>query len=104
MLTKMVNGKEVVCSAEEEAEIRAEWAANAAKAQRVLIPSSVIVDRLQQDGLLEKARAALDAAPLYARERWNTRTAIYADDPDTIALLKSIGADPQKILAPENTP
>jgi hypothetical protein len=28
MLKKMVDGKEVICSAEEEASIRAEWAAN----------------------------------------------------------------------------
>ena len=28
MLTKIVNGQEIECSAEEEAEIRAEWAAN----------------------------------------------------------------------------
>jgi len=31
MLKKMVDGKEVICSAEEEAEIRAEWAENEAK-------------------------------------------------------------------------
>jgi len=31
MLKKMVDGKEVICSAEEEAAIRAEWAANDAK-------------------------------------------------------------------------
>ena len=31
MLKKMVNGVEVECSAEEEAEIRAEWAANDVK-------------------------------------------------------------------------
>ena len=30
MLTKIVNGQEVQCTPEEEAEIRAEWAANAA--------------------------------------------------------------------------
>lgn len=28
MLTKIVNGQEVICSPEEEAEIRAEWAKN----------------------------------------------------------------------------
>jgi len=28
MLNKIVNGQEIECSAEEEAEIRAEWAAN----------------------------------------------------------------------------
>lgn len=32
MLTKMVNGKECICTPEEEAEIRAEWEANDKKA------------------------------------------------------------------------
>ena len=34
MLTKMVDGKEVIMSAQEEADIRAEWAANALAAQQ----------------------------------------------------------------------
>lgn len=48
---------------------------------RRLVPKSVVVDRLQQAGLLAAARSALDAADLYTRERWNTRVVIYADDP-----------------------
>ena len=32
MLNKIVNGQELVCSPEEEAQIRAEWAANESKA------------------------------------------------------------------------
>lgn len=68
---------------------------------RRLVRASVIVDRLQAAGLLAAARAALDAADLYTRERWNARAAIYADDPTAIALLQAIGADPAAILAPE---
>jgi hypothetical protein len=68
---------------------------------RVLVPKRTIVDRLQAAGKLEAARAALDAADLYTRERWNTREAIFADDETALALLSAIGADPDSILAPE---
>jgi hypothetical protein len=69
-------------------------------ALRRLVRRSVIVDRLQAAGNLPAARAALDAADLYTRERWSAREAIYADDPTAIALLQAIGADPEAILAP----
>lgn len=64
-----------------------------------LVLKRVIVDRLYAAGKLAAARAALDAQPLYTRERWNSRDAIYANDPDTIALLKAIGADVEATLA-----
>ncbi len=66
-----------------------------------LVPTRLVVDRLQAAGKLAAARTALDSAPLYLRERWNTRLAIYADDPDARALLAAIGADADTILAPE---
>lgn len=66
-----------------------------------LVPTRVIVDRLQAAGKLALARAALDNADLYLRERWNTRAAIYADDADARALLAAIGADADAVLAPE---
>lgn len=66
---------------------------------RVLVPKRVIVDRLHAAGKLEAARAAIDAADLYTRERWNTREAVYADDATARALLQGIGADPDAILA-----
>ena len=64
-----------------------------------LVPKRIIVDRLHAAGKLEAAKAALDAQPLYTRERWNSRDSVYATDPDTVALLKAIGADPDSILA-----
>ena len=68
--------------------------------RRRLVPRSLIVDRLAAAGKLAMARAALDAADLHTRERWNTRAAIYADDAAALALLQAIGADPDMILAP----
>lgn len=71
-----------------------------AHAARPLLAKSIIVDRLQQSGKLVLAKAALDAAPLYTRERWNARSHIFTDDPDAQALLTAIGADPAVIFAP----
>ena len=67
--------------------------------ERRLVPKRVIIDRLHEAGLLDRARKTLDAAPLYTRERWNARDAVYADDPDSIGFLRLIGADPDTILA-----
>lgn len=72
-----------------------------APAEKRLVSKSIIIDRLQDAGLLGAARQALDAADLYTKERWNTRTSIYADDPTAVGLLTAIGADPETILAPE---
>lgn len=72
-----------------------------ARVSRPLVPRRAIVDRLNAAGLLEAARAALDAAPLYDRERWNSRDYIYADDSTAVALIRSIGGDPATILGPE---
>jgi hypothetical protein len=66
-----------------------------------LVPTRLIVDRLQAAGKLAAARAALDAADLYLRERWKSRLAIYADDAAARAMLAAIGADAAQILAPE---
>jgi hypothetical protein len=68
---------------------------------RILVPKRIIIDRLQAAGKLDAARAALDAADLYTRERWNTRDAIYADDAQAIALLVAIGVEPTAILTAE---
>ena len=63
MLKKMVNGIEVVCSAEEEAEIRAEWAANeVAKLTRPAPKSAgmMLLDQIKADpGALAALKAEL---------------------------------------------
>ncbi|TPL97306.1 hypothetical protein [Mesorhizobium sp. B2-3-10] len=64
-----------------------------------LVPKRVIIDRLHAAGLLEAAKAAIDAADLYTQERWNTRTDIYANDPTALAMLAAIGGDPAVIFA-----
>ncbi|MCG8511675.1 MAG: hypothetical protein MI741_20870 [Rhodospirillales bacterium] len=66
---------------------------------RRLVKKTAIIDRLQEVGLLDAARAAMDQAPTYTQERWNARDAVYADDPETIEFLTAIGADPDAILA-----
>ncbi len=59
------------------------------------------MERLNAAGKLQAARVALDSN-LYARERWYApdKPHVYADDEETLALLKAIGADPETILAP----
>lgn len=71
------------------------------EAPRVLVRKAIIVDRLHAAGKLEAAFAALNAAKLYTRQRWETRSAIYSDDPTALALLHAIGADPAVIMAAE---
>jgi hypothetical protein len=68
--------------------------------QRYLVDKALIVDRLIAGAKADAAFAAFDQLPRATREKWNTRNAIYSDDPDALALLKAIGADPSMILAP----
>lgn len=97
---------------------RIDFAAGATKAQRAaaqnaldafdpdapdpsrLVRKSLIIERLAKVGKLEDASKALNA-DIYARERWYApdRPAVRADNPEVIALLKEIGADPADILA-----
>lgn len=65
---------------------------------RSLVSKSVILARLTDQQL----DAALAAMTNRQRERWRSpdHPAIYADDPEAVALLKAIGADPATILAP----
>lgn len=65
-----------------------------------LVDKGVIVERLIAAGKLGAARAALDAAPLEIRERWNSKPAIHATDADARSLLAIIGLNPDEILAP----
>lgn len=79
----------------------AEIYARRAEEPKRTIPKSVIVSRLIAANKIGAAKAALDASPA-AFARWfaSDRPAINHDDPDALALLKAIGADPGVILAP----
>lgn len=66
--------------------------------ERLLLPKSVIIDRLHEAGLLEKADAVLKQQDLYTQQRWLVREKVYADDPTLVGLLKAIGADTDKLL------
>ncbi len=59
-----------------------------------------IVRRLEEVGLIDAADAALAAQPVLFR-RFYTAGSIPHDDPDAMALLSAVGADPFEILAPE---
>lgn len=66
-----------------------------------LVRKSVIIDRLHDAGKLDAAYAVLQAAPLYDRQRWESREAVYYNDQPLLAVLAAIDADPDVILAPE---
>jgi hypothetical protein len=85
-----------------EREILAKAAELAALPDRRPVPKSLIVMRLNAAGKLAAASSALNA-DIYARERWYApdKPAIYADDPEALALLEAIGADAEDILAPQ---
>lgn len=83
--------------ADDDAELLALFASRAATGYPV--PRLLVVERLQAAGKLAAARSALDNAPLLAREKWNAAQVVMSDNPDALALLLAIGADPAVILA-----
>lgn len=101
-ITRVGGGTETVdLSAEEEAAVRAGWQTNAPVTARVKIRKSVVVARLIAAGKIEAAKAALESnAGAFARWMAADHPSVYADDPDAIALVQNIGADPAVILAP----
>jgi hypothetical protein len=65
------------------------------------IAKSVIISRLIEANKIGAARAVLDSNDAaYARWWAPDRPAIYYDDPEALALLTAIGADPEIIMAP----
>lgn len=66
-----------------------------------LVRKSVIIDRLYAAGKLDAAHNALQAAPLYDRQRWETRDSVYYNDPTMLAALSAIGADAAVVMAAE---
>lgn len=78
------------------------WEKRASEAPpRRIVDRRTIIERLAEADLLDLAEAALLAAPVLTRWKWNTAgEGVYFDDAETIAFLKAIGADPDLILAP----
>lgn len=70
-------------------------------AERRKVLKSTVVARLIATGKINAAFAALNANKA-AFARWFSpdHPAVYADDPEALALLAAIGADPAVILAP----
>lgn len=67
---------------------------------RRMVRKSVITARLIDAGKMEAAYAALTSnADNFGRWIASDRPAIYHDDPDALALLQAIGADPAVIMA-----
>jgi hypothetical protein len=68
---------------------------------RRMVRKSVVQARLIEAGKMNAAYAALTSnSAHYARWFAPDHPEVYADDPDAIALLQAIGADPEAILAP----
>lgn len=79
----------------------AEIYARRAEEPKRTILKSLIVSRLIEAGKIGAAYQALNSNPAYwARWVASDRPAINCDDPDALALLAAIEADPETILAP----
>lgn len=96
MLTKMVNGVEVVLSAAEEAWIRAEWEANASKPPA--IPSVTMRQArlaLLSAGLLQNVTTAINSLPSPQKEaaqiEWEYSQEVHRDKPFVAVLAGALG-------------
>lgn len=78
-----------------------DYAEAKAAASRRKVPKYLVVQRLTEAGKIGLAKAALESDPA-AFARWFApgHTYVFADDPDALALLSFIGADPAVIMAP----
>lgn len=103
-LKKMVNGVEVACTPEEEAQILAEWAANASIVQ---VPRLVTM-RQAQEALLEDETLDLVEATINAmtglegrraKIQWTKSQDVYRNWPLVIQLGPVIGKTPQQLDA-----
>lgn len=83
---------------EEVADDAAELVAFLTPTERRKVLKSVVISRLT-DAQLE---AALGAMTTRQKERWRApdHPAIYHDDPEAVALVQFVGADPSVVLAP----
>ena len=80
----------------------AEKAADLA-ARRYTVRKITVVRRIQAAGFAEAARTYRAANP-DLEDLWQAAGPIKGDDPQMVAFLVAIGADPDVILAPEGTP
>tara|TARA_R110000868_G_scaffold13553_8_gene63052 strand:- start:629 stop:982 length:354 start_codon:yes stop_codon:yes gene_type:complete len=71
--------------------------ADVADEPRRLVPKSTILSRLTDQQL----DAALRLMSVRQKERWRVpdKPSVYFDDPEIIAVLKAIGADPDMVMA-----
>ncbi len=77
-----------------------QWITEPLPPQRRYVDIALILDRLDAGGFRQAATAAFDQLDRWDRERFYARTQLWVEDPVTLALLASIGADPAVILAP----
>lgn len=105
---RLLNGVVVALTGVEIAARAAEEAAYVKAAPQWEVPQLVVVRRLTAAGLLRTALAGLKLdepaadltdAELTLRESWRAAATFYSDDPDVVAFLTAIGADPAVILA-----
>lgn len=68
-------------------------------AYRRKVAKLTVIERLDAAGLFAAVMAALGGTGDLPYERWAASSEIYADDADFIAVLTSVGADPEVILA-----
>lgn len=60
-----------------------------------------LIERLAEAGLLAEAYVALGGPGSLGYERWQASVSVDPENPDVLALLTAIGADPAVMLAPE---
>lgn len=105
---RVLNGVRVPLTGAEIAARAAEEAAYVAPPVRWEVPQLMVVRRLTAAGLLRQALAGLKLdepassltdAELVLRESWRAAATLYSNDPDVIAFLTAIGANPAVILA-----
>ena len=95
-LMKHVDGKNVPMSEREERE----FIESRVVAPPRVVQKSVIINRLEDAGLLNKAFFYMQSNPAMFL-RWSSpdRLFVRIDDPDVLAMLDEIGVDPAVILA-----
>lgn len=71
--------------------------------QRRYVPKYTIVSRLDEMEKFDAVMAVFDQLPRFTRERWAAAVDIWAEDPETLAVLQAAGLTPEQIetvLAP----